>query len=257
MSRGASDTGPVELLRLQVETLHLLDDAGRLVAKNDGLRSEAPLFFLGRTEVGNIWRFHARLPHATVSGLERICAEVPPASPVASRLPAHHDDYLRIVAPDATSVGYQAGPAYVLDGRAVGQRKSRGCVPIAVASSTLLRQEMGEWLEDIEECQPFIASVADGHAVAVCASVRITDGGHEAGVDTAPAYRRQGHATRAAAAWATAVEALGAVPFYSTSWDNEASMRVARRLGAQMFRSDYHVTTGPPSYPHSVRPAGQ
>jgi hypothetical protein len=38
------------------------------------------------------------------------------------------------------------------------------------------------------------------------------------------------------------VRALGATPFYSTSWENAASRRVAARLGFQLVASDLHIS---------------
>ncbi len=43
-------------------------------------------------------------------------------------------------------------------------------------------------------------------------------------------YRRKGYATEAVAAWAGAVQAMGLMPLYSTSWDNAAPMKVAEKL---------------------------
>ena len=43
-------------------------------------------------------------------------------------------------------------------------------------------------------------------------------------------------------AWARAVQAIGATPLYSTSWENAASQAVARSLQLEMFGSDFHVT---------------
>ena len=79
------------------------------------------------------------------------------------------------------------------------------------------------------------------NAVAVCASVRITDAAHEAGVETVPAYRRCGYATRVVRAWADAVSSMGAKPLYSTSWANLASQTVAKRLGLVFVGNDYQI----------------
>ena len=61
-------------------------------------------------------------------------------------------------------------------------------------------------------------------------------------VHTVPEFRRRGYALAAVAGWAQAVRACGATPFYSTSWDNLASQRVAQRLGGQLVGADFHVT---------------
>jgi predicted GNAT family acetyltransferase len=78
--------------------------------------------------------------------------------------------------------------------------------------------------------------------VCICASVRISDAAHCAGVETQAGHRRRGHAVNAVAGWARAVQSLGAAPFYSTSWDNMASQGVARRLGLSLVGVDFHVT---------------
>ena len=82
----------------------------------------------------------------------------------------------------------------------------------------------------------------DGRAVSVCASVRRSTAAHEAGVETAPQYRGRGLAPRAVAAWARAVLTMDRVPLYSTSWQNEASRNVARKLGMTHFGNDLPIT---------------
>jgi predicted GNAT family acetyltransferase len=85
------------------------------------------------------------------------------------------------------------------------------------------------------------AVVVDGHAVSVCCSVRETAEAFEAGVETVAAHRRRGYAPRAVTAWAREVRAMGRVPLYSTSWQNEASRAVARTLGLIHFGTDLHI----------------
>ena len=61
-------------------------------------------------------------------------------------------------------------------------------------------------------------------------------------METLPAYRRKGYAANAVAGWASAVRQMGAMPFYSTSWENIASQNVAARLGLRMIGADFSIT---------------
>ncbi len=87
-----------------------------------------------------------------------------------------------------------------------------------------------------------VALVKDGQAVSVCATVRSAGLACEAGVETLARYRGRGYAGHAVASWASAVRREGRVPLYSTSWDNEASLAVARKLGLVQYATTFHVT---------------
>lgn len=116
-----------------------------------------------------------------------------------------------------------------------------GVVAIDQDNAHLLEPLMPDWLPDVPHRRPFIAAVAEGRAVAVCASVRISPHAHEAGVETHPDYRRRGLARAVVWSWAGAVQALGAAPLYSTAWDNEGSLAVAAELGLELIGVDYHA----------------
>ena len=83
---------------------------------------------------------------------------------------------------------------------------------------------------EIPERKPIVAVVEEGHAVSVCFCARRSDRAAEAGLETAAAYRGRGFGTRVVAAWALAVRASGRIPLFSTSWSNDASLAVARKL---------------------------
>ncbi len=59
---------------------------------------------------------------------------------------------------------------------------------------------------------------------------------------TLEAHRQRGYAAAAVSSWAAAVQAAGCIPLYSTSWDNDPSLNVARRLGLVMYGEDCHLT---------------
>ncbi len=85
---------------------------------------------------------------------------------------------------------------------------------------------------------PVVAVVRDGEPVALCSSVRLRRDAAEAGVHTAEAWRGRGFGRAVVAAWRDAVLAEGRVPWYSTSWDNAASLGVARSLGLELVAEE-------------------
>ena len=99
-----------------------------------------------------------------------------------------------------------------------------------------------DWLDDIGRCQPMVALVKDGQAVSVCATVRAAGHACEAGVETLARFRGRGYACHAVASWANAVRLQRRIPLYSTSWDNEASVAVARKLGLVQYATTFHIT---------------
>ncbi len=237
--RGAGhDDG--ELMRLHVEALFVHDGAGRLLRTNEPGGRMAPRFYLGRTGRGSLWRFRHDLEAALVEELEAMCAtDERRAASLDS--PSDVEKYERVLATAAPIERIWTGPAYRFPSqRADGP--ANAMILRAGDDVDLLRPLLAAWIEDVVDCQPFVIHVEDGKAVAVCCSVRRTADAHEAGVETAAAYRHRGHAAHVTAAWATAVRALGAVPLYSTSWDNVASRALAARLGLVCYGIDLHIT---------------
>ena len=133
---------------------------------------------------------------------------------------------------------YWAGPAFVFPSVLPAENEA---IEIGPGNADLLRGGLESWLPDVGRRGPFLAIVETGRAVALCASVRITPHVHCAGVETVPDFRGRGLASRVVAAWAARVRALGAVPFYSTNWNNLDSRGVARRLGLELAAVDFHV----------------
>jgi predicted GNAT family acetyltransferase len=119
-------------------------------------------------------------------------------------------------------------------GDAVSLSDERG---IAFHPELLLRG----WLP-AAETPPYFGVVRDGQVVSVCYSARSGPEAAEAGVETAAAYRGQGLAAIATAAWGAAVRHSGRLALYSTAWENKASQGVARKLGLLLYGEDFHIT---------------
>jgi RimJ/RimL family protein N-acetyltransferase len=225
---------PLQLMRMHVDALYTHDARGRMQSINQWSGGTAPRFFLGRTQAGAIRRFRTDVPDDLAAAVERFGEE-----DALLRRPLHEADYIRLFASRAPAERVWTGPAFHLVSSGA---PSVRCIAIDAANADLLRGGLDAWLPDVPHCRPFMAVIEAGHAVAICASVRITPAAHEAGVETLHAHRGKGYARDVVAAWANAVRTLGAIPLYSTSWDNAASQRVAGKLGASMFGVDFHIT---------------
>jgi RimJ/RimL family protein N-acetyltransferase len=226
-----------ELLEQRLDTLYRTDGAGRLVCSNEWDARPAPRFHLMMTPFGPMLRWRGDVPANLVARLERLSRGE--AWDPEAREPFGRDRYVELLESHAPVERVWAGPAYVW---ARDVAPSRAPVAINTRNAHRLERTFPDWVADVPHRRPFMAAIEDGEAVAICASVRISDAVHCAGVETHPDHRRRGHAADAVAGWARAVRALGAMPFYSTSWDNLASQAVARRLGFALAAMDFHVT---------------
>lgn len=238
MVRTMRDPSDLELLAMHVRALYTQDSDARLLTVNQWNGGTAPRFFLGRTKGGNVWRFRNDLPAALTVALAQACRSEPPLGSSEAR-PAHYSEYLRLLEAHKAVEWIASGPAYLLT--AFETARDPSVVAIDSTNAFLLRGGLEDWIDDVPHRRPFFTMLEEGRAVAVCASVRITALAHEAGVATLPAYRRQGHATAVVSAWAAAVEAIGAIPLYSTAWENTSSQALARRFRPRLYGADFHI----------------
>jgi RimJ/RimL family protein N-acetyltransferase len=223
-----------ELMRLHVEALFTHDARGDLLRVNEPNGAPAPRFFLGQTNEGLVLRFRGDVGEETRRDLADAAS-----LEILNDLPTTPETYQEILASTAPIEKTWSGPAFSFpDSLPAGDE----AILITERDAHYLNAHFPSWLGDIRACAPMMALIIDGEAVALCASVRITDRACEAGVETTPAARGRGYAGKVVAAWARAVRASGKTPLYSTSWHNDASRSVARKLGLTQFGTDLHIT---------------
>jgi RimJ/RimL family protein N-acetyltransferase len=224
---------------LHVEALFTHDAERHLVKVNEPNGASAPRFFLGRTADGPLWRFRHDVDADLRDALAEAAAEEDVLREHVIDSPTSPSRYEEILARSAPVQRTWAGPAFSFPQELP---TTAGTILVTEANAELLRPHLQPWVPDVRLCQPMCVLTVDGEGVAICASVRQTDGAHEAGVETAQPYRGRGYAARVVTAWARAVREAGRVPLYSTSWQNDASRAVARQLGLVHFGSDLHIT---------------
>jgi hypothetical protein len=240
-----SKTGPaigpsdLDYMALQVGVLYRLDGAGRLRCVNEPHEPPAPRFFIGRTAHGNLWRFRSDLLEDLCRELDRICAAEPVTTDFSK--PAAGAAAIKAVLTTAGPVSDEyRGPAYWIP---PGHPIPAHVVMINETNQHLLASDFPELLPlpAAGAGGSVAAALVGGAAVAVCHTARITDRAAEAGVETLPAYRGQGHAGAAVAGWAAAVRQSGRLPLYSTWWENHASQAVARKLNMVFYGEDWSL----------------
>ena len=227
-----------DLMHMHVEALFTHDIHQRLYTVNEPDGAPAPRFYLGRTPEGNLCRFRADVPDSLVQRVETLCADEPFTNDLRTP-PRHCEAYQELLHAYAPIERLWMGPAYQFPDELPPAPQ---VVRITQENEDLLRLGFADLMPELAARQPCVAVVQTGRAVSICCSVRITSQAHEAGLETLPAYRGKGYAAQVVAGWAAGVREVGAVPMYSTDWENSASQGVARKVGLVLYGVDFHVT---------------
>jgi hypothetical protein len=231
------DLSPVALAEMEATTLFVLDAEGRLVATNDIGSPPAPWAFVNRSTAGSVAFVRAGAPTGLEPAVRAFAAGLSPFDPNAGG--GNAADLLAEVAAAFVSVQRTScGPAFVSPETGI---PAIGAMPLYPAHAALLHPDLAPWGAELSERGPCFAVMREGRAIAICASARSTPEAAEAGVETATAFRGQGAAVLAVSAWAAAIRESGRVAFYSTSWANEASRAVARKLDLEPFAENISV----------------
>ncbi|RAP77269.1 kasugamycin N-acetyltransferase AAC(2')-IIb [Paenibacillus montanisoli] len=226
-----------ELMELHLDALFTHDHNMRLIAINEPWSgaATAPRFFLGRTIEGTtLCRFRYDVPEMLVEQLEELCADEPIARDIQTK-PKNFKAYMNLLQGER----FTMGPCYIIPGEATPKMQVVSITRENIAEFLL---DGFEWLTlEIEYVQPCIALVHESRVVSICRSVRITSKAHEAGLETLNAFRGRGYAAAVVAVWAMDVRKLGSIPLYSTSWENLASQKVARKLALSLYGVNFIV----------------
>jgi ribosomal protein S18 acetylase RimI-like enzyme len=221
----ATSSGFVSTPDLHLQTLFELDSRARIRCTREPGGAAGPIFALVRGTSECAWAVRKDIPTEIARDLDAVAREEPPVVDLRAR-PVHAERYRSILG--RRGLREDAGPAFIFpditelstgvelieDERRLDHH-FRGWVPGEIAAGRF----------------PVMAVIRDGHPVSICFSARSSDGAAEAGVETTPAVRGRGFAPRVTEAWAAAIRASGRTPLYSTSWTNDASLAVARKLG--------------------------
>ncbi len=217
---------------LQLQTLFFLDGEGRISGTRSPLPSPGPQFMLIRGMASCAWAVRQDLSPETALELDRLAQEEPPVSDFRDE-PVHSERYSSLLGGEIDS-----GPAFTFP-EVIAQPRST----VFIEEIRLLDCHFSGWkVNEIHESTPIAAVMEDGYAVSVCFCARRSAVAAEAGLETAVAFRGRGLGPSVAAAWASEIRASGRIPLYSTSWSNDASMAVARKLGLVAYASNWSIS---------------
>jgi RimJ/RimL family protein N-acetyltransferase len=210
---------------LYLDTGYERDTRGRITSTREPTPKVAPEFVFVRDLSGSRWAIGATVPDRAAEILERLAVAEPRSIDIRTA-PAFLNRYAK-----QTGGTLEAGPAFLFP-ETLRPDKS---VQFVEQVESLQRYFEG-WSEaEIPGRQPIAAIVEGGQAISVCCSARLSDAAAEAGLETGEGFRGRGLGARVAAAWAKALRESGRVPLYSTTWENAASLAVARKLGLAMY----------------------
>jgi hypothetical protein len=217
---------------LQLQTLFELNGERRIVSTREPSPRPGPVLSLIRGTTKCAWAVRADVPDELARELDRLAQEERPTSDLRDA-PIHADRYVSLVGGEI-----ECGPAFTFP----------DAVPeppgiIVVDDVRLLEQNFRGWVADeILGRSPIMAVVEERQALSVCFCARSSELAAEAGLETAAAFRGCGLAARVTSAWALAIRASGRIPIYSTSWSNDASLAVARKLSLVPCASDWSLS---------------
>jgi hypothetical protein len=211
-----------------IEAMFQVDGDGRLTG-------DAPALYVLRTREAVFCRTHAEVNPSCAARLEDI----------ARRSRGRPRDWAGEYAAYAAALSALGSITRIRAGLLYGfpdeMQTDERCIPIGLANVALLDGALREWASDAEAGVPMAGVIVDGRVASLCASVRVSPFAHCAGVETSPDHRGLGFGPLAVAGWAEMVRALGAEPYYATTFDNLASQGVARRLALNLLGSEFSV----------------
>ncbi|MGG4106341.1 kasugamycin N-acetyltransferase AAC(2')-IIb [Paenibacillus lautus] len=226
------------LMELHVQAMFTHDRDMRIRTINEPWPGEepAPRFFLGRTIDGSaICRFRHDVPERIAGQLKALVEDEPIVNEEIQTKPKHFAAYMNLLHTEH----YTSGPCYRIPDKTTPAKQT---VWITRENMNEYSLTGFEWLiTEIDYGQPCVALVHENRLVSVCRSVRITEGAHEAGLETLEEFRGRGYAAAVVAGWAIEVRKVGELPLYSTLWENNASRRVASKLALSYYGVNFTI----------------
>jgi len=217
---------------LELETLFVLDKQRRIVSTREPGPVAGPRFMLIRGTSECAWALRTDVSDSLAAKLHQLVTEEPPTRHFRQE-PRHATEYGSLLGGQVES-----GPAFTFP-EAVTPSPDTRTVEDLLPLTHLFR---GWTADELPERSPIFAITEGGIPVSICFCARRSDLAAEAGLETAEQFRCRGYGARVAATWAAAIRSSGRLPIYSTSWNNQASLAVARKLHLSLTASHWSLS---------------
>ena len=224
---------------LHLRTLYVLEPDGRIISTREPGATRGPLFSLVRSETRCVWAVRSDVPNDIAGELDDLARREPLVADFRDS-PVYADRYLSILRSRVSlEVQVSSGPAFTFPDVVAHSNDV-----LTVENERQLDRNFQGWVagEIAAGRGPVMAIMNEGYPVSICFCARSSDLAAEAGLETAEAFRGRGFGPRVTAAWALAIRASGRIPLYSTSWTNEPSLKVARKLRLKAYASGWSVS---------------
>lgn len=215
---------------LQLETLYVLDDDGRLVSTREPGSHRPPVLAFVRGVTSSAWAIRTDVPGDLAAELATLLSTEPPRADLEAP-PVHLDRYLELV-----QGRLESGPAFAFP----DELPATGEVEL-IERAEQLGAGFADLGDELDARAPVVGVMKGDRAVSLCFCARRSDDAAEAGLQTLESHRGRGYASRVTSAWALALRTTGRTPLYSTAWTNVASRAVAGKLGLVAYASDWNI----------------
>ncbi|MBI4202850.1 MAG: GNAT family N-acetyltransferase [Chloroflexi bacterium] len=246
------DTSDRNLLEIDVATLFVLTEGGRIQHVNDPPQSPGPRLYLGGCGSGNVVCIRHDVGKATAQAISTLASDEAPLRELDS-VPIHLDDYIRLLASEVPVERWSVGLTYCFPGHlqydhnvtlvTSGTPEGDRFLTNQAADQGMQQTLAALGFSGVSDLwAPWCIALYQGEIASIGITARLGAEGAEAGVITVPVLRGRGFAAAAAAGWAVHPLLRGRALFYSTDHANVSSQRVAARLGLPFLGASLRIT---------------
>jgi hypothetical protein len=228
-----------DLVTQRPNLLYKLDRNKYLISTNEpgnDLGDNPPLMFMSFGQGEIVHNYCSDLEKPTYEKLYSIYLEFERQSKLGIGKEREYRD--QIVRGGDNEFILEAGPAFWIPD---GIIQADDIIAVEMKDSDILKKNFKYTWEKLEYLLPCSAKVVDGSAVAICRTVRKHANILECGVDTVEEFRGKGYGSSVVSHWTRAVWKAQQIPCYSTQWENEASLALAKKAKLQKYAIDIAV----------------